>query len=437
MIVRVSGTDSHLIARQLADDLPGASSAIQTRLRFDGMIVPAWVYLFAGPRSYTAEDLVEFHLPGNSLLARMLVDSVIKLGARHAEPGEFTARAFFSGRIDLTAAEGVAATIEAHCEQDLRAARQLMSGELARRLVPEMDALAGLLALVEAGIDFADEYVSFIGGAELLDRLGAIDGALQSLETESARFEPLTYEPRIVLVGRPNAGKSTLLNALAGAQRAVVSPIAGTTRDVLSVEVKLTRGLVRMLDVAGIDAGEESVRDVITIQMRQRALRTLEQVDYVVMVHDPLDAQPLIALPRQADLVVRTKSDLFTPRQSASAAAGQRPLTPGDAGSHQTESLSISALTGENLDRLRDLLDELAFGRRAGGGTLALNTRHRNEISGARAAISRAMDLAPNAQLELIALELRDALDSLGRVLGQITPDDVLGRIFSSFCIGK
>src|SRR5439155_22032569 len=162
-------------------------------------------------------------------------------------------RAYFSGKIDLTEAEGVAATIGAHGEQELRAARQLMAGELSQRLRPTMESVAQTLALVDVGIDFSDEDISFVAGEEVDRRAGEIDAALHELVRCSARFEPLTHEPTIVLVGRPNAGKSTLLNALAGRDRAVVSPVAGTTRDVLSAEVRLCRGIIRLIDVAGVE----------------------------------------------------------------------------------------------------------------------------------------------------------------------------------------
>lgn len=411
MIVRLSGNQAvSLATRFFCDGSPEPSSASRGLLEFSGLTVPASLYVFRAPHSYTGEDLVEFHIPGNPLLARMLLDTLIASGARQADPGEFTARAYFNGRIDLAKAEGVAATIAAHNEHELRAARQLMSGELARRLQPARDLLIETLALVETGIDFSDEDVSFLSATQLHDRISRIDQILADLLQNSFHFEPLSHEPAIVLVGRPNAGKSTLLNALAGHERAVISPVAGTTRDVLSVEVPLRRGMIRIIDAAGIE--ETSTQSPIESQMRANAIRAVQQADMVVLLHEATDTRPLIELPRQADLIVQTKSDLIA--------------RPGG--------LAISARTGHNLDRLKDKLDELAFGPSSPTGTaLALNARHVRAIESARAGLARIDDSAA----EIIALELRESLDAIGQVLGIITPDDVLGRVFSTFCIGK
>ena len=416
MIVRLSGPDGYRIAAAITN--PGSGGeAIQTALRFQNLLVPAWIYCFKSPRSYSGEDLIEFHIPGSPLLARMLLDELLRLGARAAEPGEFTARAFFNRRLDLTAAEGVAATIAAHNQQELSAARQLLSGELARRLTPLMDRLAQMLALVEVGIDFAEEDVTFISAEQVNTDIDDIRRQLQNLYEQSPRFEHLIHEPTFVLVGRPNAGKSTLLNALAGGPRALVSPVAGTTRDALSAEVALDRGLVRLIDVAGLE--ENPPGDNIARQMHERALRTLEEADFVVLVHDIPDRRPLLELARSPHLVARTKKDLLP---------------------HAAEdgSILISAQTGENLDALRRHMSELAFGLpTAAAASLALNSRHLEAIDEAIASLDRAQNALKTCGDEVIALELRESLHSLGQILGQLTPDDLLGRIFSTFCIGK
>ena len=437
MIVRLSGPAALDLAGAFVPDLvPAPSTAHRCRLRFGAFTLPTTVYTFLAPRSYTGEQLVELHLPGNPLLARRVVEELLETGARLAEPGEFTARAYFHGRLDLTEAEGVAATISAHSAQELRAARQLLSGELARRLTPVMELIAETLALVEVGIDFTEEDVTFLSSDEIHQRVIAAEGQLAVIVEGSARFERLTHEPRAVLVGRPNAGKSTLLNALAGRERAVVSSAAGTTRDVISAEIALPRGLLWLVDVAGMDDADEDpiptaatanvppspvseAHREITRQMRTHALREIETADYVVLVQELGSITPQPTLPREPDLVVWSKWDLSS-----------------DADSATENKITVSAATGHHLERLKDHLDVMAFGGSDSSALLALNARHRAAIAEARVALERAMQ-GHDGPAELIAVDLREALDALGRVLGNISPDDLLGRIFSKFCIGK
>jgi tRNA modification GTPase len=420
IIVRMSGAEARRIAGEVAEALPEPSRARRTMIQVAGMGVPGWVYLFAGPRSYTGEDLVEFHLPGNVLLARLMLEELVSRGARHATAGEFTARAYFSGRMDLAEAEGVAATIAASNEAELRAARQLLGGELSRRVTPIMEALAEMLALVEVGIDFSDEDVTFLATDEIAARIDTIDAALSELVESSARFERLTHEPTFVLTGRPNAGKSTLLNALAGSERAVVSAVAGTTRDVLSARVTLRRGMVIVQDAAGVEA---AASDLISRQMQTHVRRAMQEADFVVLVRELGDVREAIELPRAADLVVVTKSDL------TAATQGHLPLRG------IPKPLQISSVTGEGMDELREWMDAMAFGSVSGGSALALNARHLDAIAAARGALAQAR--ASAHRVELLAADLREALDQLGEILGRVSPDELLGRIFSSFCIGK
>lgn len=416
MIVRLSGPAALQIARQFTSQSDLSAGAARTMLRFDAQCVPAWIYSFHAPRSVTGQDVVELHIPGNVLLAKMLLAELIKLGARHAEAGEFTARAYFSGKLDLAEAEGVAATIAAASERELAAARQLLAGELSRRLAPIMGALAEALALVEAGIDFSDEDISFISTPDLLQRIRAAGESLTLLLAQSARFERLAHEPAVVLAGLPNAGKSTLLNALGGFDRAVVSPAEGTTRDAIWVHAALPRGIVRVIDIAGLD---ERTAGELGRQMQRAALREIETADVVVLVHAVDEARPLPMLPREPNLVVRTKADL--------------PGTP----RHLSErEIAVSALTGLGLDTLRAKLDRVCFGEAAAGAVLALNARHIECVTEAREALNQAADTADQGA-ELAALHLRDALDALGRILGSVTPDDVLGLVFGRFCVGK
>lgn len=437
MIVRLSGRDAQATARNVGVTLDTDSSAFRAILDFSGLSVPAWVYLFRSPHSYTGEDLIELHIPGNPILAKMLLEELLRLGARAADPGEFTARAYFNGKMDLTAAEGVAATIAATGERELSAARQLLAGELARRLAPPMELLADTLALVEVAIDFSEEDVTFLSADDLRDRITRADRKLEDLLRDSARFERIAHEPQVVLVGRPNAGKSTLLNVLSGHERAVVSPVAGTTRDVLSAEVMLARGAIILKDVAGLDEHEPS-GDEIQDKMRSHALREAQAADVLVLVADSTDSRPDLKLPTSAHLVVRTKVDL-RPVAWASrpwVEAQRMDETPMPQVSNPMH-LCISVRTGVGMQELTQRLDAICFGEVSAGASLALNLRHVRGIEDARLALVRVLDQLPSIRPELLALELREAIDALGAILGKVTPDDLLGRIFAGFCIGK
>jgi tRNA modification GTPase len=423
MIVRASGAEARAIVAGLTRaDIPTHHFAARLPMKIDGLEFSAWIYQFCSPRSVTGEDVLEIHLPGNALLARKTLEALVAGGARQAEPGEFTARAYFNARIDLAQAEGVAAVIAAQSDASLRAARKLLVGELSRRLRPAMENVASMLSLVEAGIDFSDEDISFVTAEQIRQGIDAADRSLTDLLQSSDRLGDLTHEPGIVLAGRPNAGKSTLLNALAGKERAVVSPIAGTTRDVLSAEVRLARGFVSLIDAAGIDDQISQAHPEIAAQMQSRAMTALERADVVVLVRDCLDPRPPLELPVKPALVVLTKLDLASPVAAMLAV---------DASS----CLLVSAINGSGLLELRARLDTLAFGI-PGGASLALNARHVQLIGQAQEALARAREVIDSSP-EVVAFELREALDALGGVLGRVSPDDLLGRIFSQFCIGK
>lgn len=428
-IVRTSGPSAASVAGALGSSATTtAARATAAPLRFAGLTCPAWVYAFPGPHSYTGEDVVEYHLPGNPTLVRLLTDELVTRGLRPAEAGEFTARAYFAGRLDLTAVEGVAATIAAADAAELAAARQLLAGELARCLGPITDAIAQTLALVELGIDFAEEDVTFLAAEEVRRRIAGLMKQLAVLENGGAAEMRVTDAiPRFVLTGRPNAGKSTLLNALAGRDRAVASAVAGTTRDAISIQLELPRGRVEVIDTAGIEDEASAAPafvmtplDRIAVDVRATATNAVEVADRLLLVRDVNDRRPPARIGRRADLCVLTKGDL----------ASEAPVADG--------AILVSATLGTGLARLRVALDELAFGSidsgRAAVGRSLLNARHRAAITNCTADLTRAAAVVAPEQ---IAAELRAALDAVGSITGSVTPDDVLGRIFSTFCIGK
>lgn len=402
-------------------EVPPIERATVVAVRLDlelGAPTAATLLAFPSPRSSTGEDVAELHLPGSPFLVRRLLDRLVSLGARPAQPGEFTARAFFNGKLGLASAEGVAATIGSANRAELDAARSLLAGELAKRLTPLLDDLVALLAAVETDVDFVDEDVSVLSDAATRARIDAITLPLRRLVETAPRLERLAHEPRVVLVGRPNAGKSTLLNRLAGQSRAVVSSTAGTTRDALSASVALPSGTITLVDVAGIE--EMNASDPIEQAMATTARNEVARADRVVYVREATDQRPPMTVGRAADLRVVSKADLV-------ASNGVNPAI-----------IQVSALSGDGIDRLRIALDAIAFPTTTqnGADALALNARHVREIEQALLALDEARG-AIGQGVELIASSLRQAVDALGRVLGRVSPDDVLGRIFSSFCIGK
>ena len=382
------------------------------QLQIDGLDVSATVFVFREPRSHTGEEIVEYHLPGGDLLTRLLVDDLIARGCRLAEPGEFSARAYLNGKLRLDEAEAVQATIAARSDVELQAARRLRAGELATRLAPSLDAVATLLARCEAGIDFTEEEDVIVLPAD--EAIAAIDGIqrdLANLLASASRFEQLARLPTIALVGRPNAGKSTLMNALAGRQRAVVNAARGTTRDVVAQELHLPSGTVRLIDCAGLG---EFALDAIDAAAQQAAAEQAEAADVLVLLRAADDDRADPDLPRRPDLRVTSKIDLF--------ADGQH---------------GVSGKTGAGLEWFRNTLSRLAVQSRDGSGVV-LNARHVAAIRESHDRLAAARDgFESGSGEELAAMDLRAALNALGSVLGDVTPDDILGRVFSTFCVGK
>lgn len=413
IILRVSGRGTAAMLQTMGAEQGVSAGVSRVRLPLDDMQAPALVIWFTDGHGYTGEEGAELHLPGNAILATMVLQALIRAGARQAEPGEFTARAFFNGRLDLTEAEGVAATIHATSQRELDAARRLQDGELTRRLRPVVDGLVEIVSLLEAGIDFAEEDIHFITRAELLDRVTVCQRRLQAILNDSGRLESLAREPVVVLCGRPNAGKSTLLNALARRRRAVVSAAPGTTRDLLYADVELRRGLVRLVDTAGLEQGDGAADDIIARQMRERATEAIERSDVMVLVVESGQLPPTLPVRRRPDLVVTSKCDMDAPRGEC----------------------CVSAVSGYGMDELRTRLDDLAFGSTA-SEALAINSRHLAQITSAIEELAK-LESARELSDELLAEYLRYAMDALGEITGVVSPDDVLEKVFAGFCIGK
>jgi len=449
-----------------------------------GLSVPATAYLMRAPRSYTREDVVEFHVGGWPAVVPILVAGLIRAGARPAEPGEFTFRALASGRLDLAQAEGVAAVVSASGEAALRAAGDLLAGHLSRDIGGLIERLREVLALVEADLDFSDQDITLAPPREIAGRLAAIRNDLASLGRRSRGIETFGGEVRLVLAGWPNVGKSSLFNRLLAADRAIVTPVPGTTRDELRAALHAGGMTFVLSDVAGLDkanaelaawhdqaplrgheragavgnmAAQQSVAvppgeshgsaqqvgdgpcflDELAGKSRAKALEAIGRADLVILALDSSApayerTDELLALVAAPMIVAITKCDLAPPNR-ARAYLERRGI--------EAEVIATSAVTGEGVEALRGALVRAVEGgavnREAVGPVVT--ARHRGAMEQAAVSLVRAARQARRRRAagELVAVELREALDALGMIAGRQADADILGEIFARFCIGK
>lgn len=421
--------------------------------------VPAMAYLFRRPRSYTRQDVVELHVPGE-VVAAMICEALIDAGARQAEAGEFTARAFFSGRLDLASAEAVADVIDSAADAQLRSAVGMLDGALARLCRPAAETLTEALALTEAAIDFADEDLAPASAGELAATLRKVADDLDGVLATSGRWSAAGSEARVAIAGRPNAGKSSLLNVISGIDRAIISALAGTTRDVLTAPAELSENLrVMLMDAAGLEALAENP-DPLTRAIHSAARQAVASAEAVLFVIDASSDDheaderllaEIIELNRRAPLLIlANKIDLLDRKRPIAGDSFSRRRN--DDGGNTVATLRhrfdqdifpVSALTGAGLDDLRKVLAKrLGFSASPHAGGLMLHSRQRRAISAAADAARRAGELFASADevadtAELAAVELRSALSALGELTGQVVTEDILSAIFSRFCVGK
>lgn len=421
-IVRISGPDARRLLGALdsttaRDPGAGRAAARDSTIALDGLRLPARIVTFVAPLSFTGQDVVELYVPGSLPLLRRLADGLVARGARQALPGEFSARAYLNAKLTAVQAEGVLGLIHAADGVAARQAARLARGTRGRDLDHVREALLDLLARLEAGIDFADEEdIRFITAAEMRAR---IDQILRDLPQHDAfnRRE----RPHVVLAGLPNAGKSSLFNALVGAQRTIVSPIAGTTRDVIAAEIELDGIAIVLQDSAGIAAGSDEVDRAANCA----ADAAIETAELVLWVHDaaqpwsPQERRLLAAAPSGRVLHVLSKIDLAPPASSPGIHAAAVPT---------------SAKSRRGLDALRS---EIAS-RAHAVSTAPTDSR----FSVIAAGMTRARHLIGDVEMdivhpELIAIEFRNVLEILANVREPSVDEAVLGVIFSKFCIGK
>lgn len=428
-VVRVSGPQALQIAARVArlpvKVMPRMAHLVPIVDEVGGALDHGLLLYFKGPASYTGEDVIEFHGHGGVLVTQRVLDRWLVCGARAADPGEFTQRAFLNGKMDLTQAEAVMDLIHAQSTLALRAANEQLGGVIGREAAAMQQEIIPVLAHIEAYIDFPEEDISPETGADLLRRIDAVLVRAQKLIATSEQGRILRHGARTVISGAPNVGKSSLLNVLLGFERAIVSPTAGTTRDTIEEIIQVHGIPLRLVDTAGLREADDDIERVGI----QRTERELERADLVIEVVDGSRAPsgPRLALSLEIArrrILILNKSDLGI-HDDWSGIPGAIPL---------------SCLSGDGIDPLRDAIRDViaTAGPLAADHPIAINARHKAafERSAERLLAARAA-LEHSEAPEFIALEIREALQALGDVIGQVDVERILDVIFSTFCIGK
>ncbi len=453
-IVRLSGPQALVVASQVIHlrsgrplssisshtlhlaDLVGPASDRQCNIRPDhaqpprsSLLDEALVVYMKAPRSYTAEDVVEIQSHGGMLVLGIVCKVCVESGARMAEPGEFTKRAFLNGRLDLSQAEAVLDTIRATSSAGLIVAQRHLRGDLAREVEQARTSLLIVLAHVEAGIDFVGEDISFLHHDELVRIVREACAVVQKLEATAQEGRILREGARVAILGRPNVGKSSLLNRFLKQERAIVTAIPGTTRDVLEESVDLDGVMVRLVDTAGV----RDTDDIVELEGIKRTRAAQDEADLLLVVVDgsvPLtsDDRALLSVARnRKHVVVVNKADLAVTVETDAALADRLVYV-------------VSAKTGLGVEMVKSALRAqlVSGGFEAAESVTVTNVRHRDALRRAGESLDQALESVQCGMAgELISIDVRAAADALGEITGAITTDEILGRIFSEFCIGK
>jgi tRNA modification GTPase len=428
-VIRISGRAVREIAVAVVGELPPPRYATLTGFRdAAGEALDLGIALFfPAPRSFTGEDVLELHAHGGPVVTELLLERIVALGARLARPGEFTERAFLNDKLDLAQAEAIADLIDASSRAGARAAQRSLRGDFSAAVLALNEQVTELRSWVEAAIDFPDEDIDFLDSTGLRERLDAVEASFRRLEKVARQGCLLREGIHVVIAGRPNAGKSSLLNALAGYEAAIVTPVPGTTRDLVREHIEVNGLPVHIVDTAGLrEAG-----DVVEEEGVKRARTELTRADHALVVLDAsrpsaARAEELFAeLPAGlAHTVVRNKIDLT--KEPAGFAAADRSV------------VNVSALTGAGLSELRRRIGEIAGYHPGDEGMVTARRRHLESLQTARAHFYAARrQLEEHQAGELMAEELLQVQNALAGITGEFSSDDLLGKIFAAFCIGK
>lgn len=426
-VVRVSGEGLLDLARAITGKFPAPRKAtLCDFLAADGGVIDQGLALFfPAPHSYTGEDVLELQGHGGDAVLRLLLGRCLELGARPAEPGEFTRRAFLNDKMDLAQAESVVDLIDAATTAAAKTAMRSLRGEFSRAIHQMVEALVNLRMLVEATLDFPEEEIDFLAESDAFGQLAAIKAQLEKVFRQAKQGSLLREGMHIVLIGQPNAGKSSLLNQLAGEEVAIVTPVAGTTRDAIRQHIEIDGVALHFIDTAGLRETEDEVEKIgiarawHAIGQANAALLLIDAAQGVVQA----DLDIIARLPPGLPLVrVFNKIDLLGQAPRAVSADG-------------ATDIHLSAKTGAGISLLHQRLLEIAGWQHGGEGAFMARARHLDALRDA----DRHLDLAGacDGQVELFAEELKLAQNALSRITGEFSADDLLGEIFSRFCIGK
>ncbi len=428
-IIRISGPQSSDIAQQLSSRKPQNRKALFTSF-YDASnhIIDSGICIyFKGPNSYTGEDIVEVQGHGGIVVINMLLKRIIALGARIAKPGEFTERAFLNNKLDLTQAEAVADIIESTTEHSVRSAQRSLQGTFSKLIHELIGELTELRIYVEAAIDFVDEEIDFLNEGGIEQRIKLLSEKLTLILSNAKTGQLLRDGISVVLVGKPNAGKSSLLNCLTGEETAIVTDVAGTTRDILKEYIQLDGLPLHIIDTAGI----HDSNNLIEQEGIRRAHKEIQYADKVLIIHDVRDQHGINEFISQLDsdndkrVIIFNKIDLIN--QPAKVVY-----------SKDGDQIFLSIKTGEGFDLLTDYLKKSVGYDENQEAVFIARQRHVNALSEALIAINNGLiQLQQNQAGEIVAEELRLAQNHLGEITGKISSDDLLGKIFSNFCIGK